>query len=235
MPTKKENIQRNAKIVAAIKNGKTNNEIAEMYALTREHIRQIGIKGGLMAVNNQKKARNIKIIKDFKKGIMFEELSLKYNLSYSILNEILGANGLPSEFKTRRTLRNKKIIEMFHQGLSCRKITSLFNLHYVTVLAVLNRQGLYYRISPEKATIRNNKIILDAKNGKRSSEISKKHSISAKRIQQIVSGAGFFYRKMLKVRNEKIMQEFKKGVTKKKLALKYKLGVYRIGTILRKS
>src|SRR3990172_9137076 len=164
MPTRKEIIQRNAKIVAAIKSGKTNKEVAEKFAITRECVRLIGLKEGLLSINNQKKVRDIKIIRDFEKGISLNGLSLQYDLSHSTLKNIFAASGLPSESKTKKALRNKNIVDMFTQGLTIKRIAALSDLGYASVLRVLNLAGLYSMISKEEAVTRGKDIITDIKN-----------------------------------------------------------------------
>ena len=234
MPTRKEIIQRNAKIVAAIKSGKTNKEVAEKFAITRECVRLIGLKEGLLSINNQKKVRDIKIIRDFEKGISLNGLSLKYDLSHSTLKNIFAASGLPSESKTKKALRNKNIVDMFTQGLTIKRIAALSDLGYASVLRVLNLAGLYSMISKEEAVTRGKDIITDIKNGKKASEICGKYSIGVKRINQITGEAGFSYLKMRQIRNEKIIHDFEDGIPLENLALKYKLSFIHINRILKK-
>ncbi len=234
MPTRKENIQRNAKIVAAIKSGKTNKEVAEKFAITRESVRLIGLKGGLLSFRAQKKIRNINVIEDFKKGRTVKELSLKYKLCDSCLQNILTAGGQSSEFQLRTKLINKKIKDLFHHGFSSRKIADVFNQGRATILLKLHKQGLYYRISKEKTADRNKEIISDIKNGKKASEISDKYSIGIKRINQITGAAGISYSKIRQIRNEKIIRDIENGTSIQKVALKYKMSVVQIYKIFKK-
>lgn len=123
--------------------------------LVREILKKynIPIKRGAIS-DKKKKDYDIKaIIQDYKKGVKWNEMSEKFGLSVSWMQELLKRNGIEIERKNRIPRedkeKTKQIIELYESGMSLAKLAKMYSTTQTTLKKFLQNSGVKIRNARE--------------------------------------------------------------------------------------
>lgn len=122
--------ERNAKIIAAVKNGEVLRVIAARFKISMVRVSTICQEAGVFH-KKIRKARNAKIIAVYKRGVAVPKIAEQFNFSVAHIRKICIKAGvyMPeiANAKTRKA-RNAKIIAAYKKGKSFVEIAKQFNL-----------------------------------------------------------------------------------------------------------
>jgi DNA-binding NarL/FixJ family response regulator len=210
--------------------------------LTSEGVRRILKKHGITA-KKFRTERNNKIFDLYKKGKSVDKINKLTKLSSKTIINLLMKNGIYKPVKIVKE-RNKKIIDLYKNGENLRSISEKMKLHNNTIKYILNKNSVYKSswLSKEGRIERNNKIINLYKKGINLKSIAVAMNVSDETVRLVLIKKGIHkfntlieLKVILKVRNKKIVDLYKKGETMKNIADTMKLSNNSVRNVLIKN
>ena len=186
--------ERNASIVAAIKDGRTLADVGAEHSITRERVRQIAAAAGLspsqLRRERRKRFRAV-IVAALREERSYKDIADEFGGSKATLYGIAAAEGLTSRAAPRHnpirayySERVALIIAGISAGRLQQDIADELGVAQSYVSTVAVRHGLR-RASHKPKTERNAAIAAAVQRGSRIADVAAEYGISPSRVQQI--------------------------------------------------
>lgn len=137
--------ERNRQIVKGIAAGKSYQELARVFGLTAESVRQIAKDWDIVATPKIRASHKLQsIIADYTQGAGEEEIAERYEVSVGYISNLLKkyvSNYVPPK-RRAITRRNQRIVEQFKLGRSIPQIAGYYDIHESYVRRILVQAGV---------------------------------------------------------------------------------------------
>lgn len=223
---------RDARILEALKQNKEWGAIAREYGITRERVRQIGVKGGMPVQRRdfrKSRERDKNILNDFHRGLTIRELSAKYKVADGWVGKVI-KKATGKGMRERQAERDKQITEQFRKVKNARTLSDEYKMSITSIHTILRRNGIHLqKIGKEKTLARNRQILEQFKQGVSASQMEEQYGLKDTSIRFILRQQGWRLNEMLEQRRaerkRQIAEGFRRGLTPKKLSEKFAISI----------
>ena len=207
----KEALFSNTRLMNAIVNyynsGHTMREVMNKYGLSEDYVKEIFKKYNVQTrrgpVSNKKKNYDVnEIIKAYNANMKWSEMTEKFGLSVSWMQELLKKNGIDVKRKKRIPIGEKEktdqIVELYESGVSITKLSKMYSSSQSTIRKFLESSGVKIRNAHEGITALSERkykrkledIISAYKSGMSIKEIETTYHTHQRTIYKILEEAG---------------------------------------------